>query len=373
MSDARPFPPRPEAAPPMLEASLSAVPDLLPFFLVFALLLVPLARWQGGRRELPPVATVLWALGGAGVLAVTLTPIAGAHPAPSCAYGPGAWQNALGPQGLMNAALFGVPALFAVLALRRPFAVAAGAVVASAALETAQALLRTGRACDAADLLANVAGALLGVVLAAGWLALRRTGLRAPLLRDALGGLGLGAAGLAAVAAVLQIAVPVHRDLGVRTPAAGARPAPDGDGGLALATALTARLYGPQARVLTTSVLPAPRFAVTTDAGSFRTDWPAGRLLSFTAVPGPADGAPGPVGAVPVGAEEQVAAGARFAAEWFADLTASVAPTVTPGGPDGASRTLGYHRTGPDGAPQAAGVEITVDPAGRVTAAAAVR
>ncbi|MCG6492881.1 VanZ family protein [Kitasatospora sp. A2-31] len=360
----------------MLEVSLSAVPDLLPFFLVFALLLVPLARWQGGRRKLPPAATVLWALGGAGVLAVTLTPIAGAHPAPSCAYGPGAWQDALGPQGSLNAALFGVPAFFAVLALRRPFAVAAGAVVASAALETAQALLRTGRACDAADLLANAAGALLGVVLAAGWLALRRTGLRSPLLRDALGGLGLGAAGLAAVAVVLQIAVPVHRDLGARTSAAGAGSVPAGDGGLALASALTARLYGPRARVLTTSALPAPRFAVTTDAGSFRTDWPAGRLLSFTASPGAADGVPGPDGAVPVvpvGSEEQVAAGARFAAEWFADLTASVAPTVTPSGADGASRTLRYHRTGPDGAPQAPGVEITVDAAGRVTAATAVR
>ncbi|GLY47547.1 hypothetical protein Lesp01_12030 [Lentzea sp. NBRC 102530] len=77
-----------------------------------------------------------------------------------------------GSAELLNALLF-VPLVWcAVLATRRPLAVAVGAVLLSAAIEVVQPL--TGRGlCETQDLFNNSAGAVVAAALAAGFVALR--------------------------------------------------------------------------------------------------------------------------------------------------------------------------------------------------------
>lgn len=74
---------------------------------------------------------------------------------------------------LANVALFLPPALFAVLATRRPVVVLVAASVLSAAIEGLQAVVPAiGRACDTNDWAMNTAGAVAGVLLALGTRAL---------------------------------------------------------------------------------------------------------------------------------------------------------------------------------------------------------
>lgn len=78
---------------------------------------------------------------------------------------------------VLNMALFLLPALFAVVASRRPLLVALAVPVASAAIELVQLLLPGfGRRCDVDDWLANTIGGLVGVLigLVILWLARRR-------------------------------------------------------------------------------------------------------------------------------------------------------------------------------------------------------
>jgi hypothetical protein len=72
----------------------------------------------------------------------------------------------------LNMALFLLPALFAVVATRRPLIVALAVPVTSALIELVQFLSPAlGRRCDIDDWLANVIGGLVGVVI--GVIALR--------------------------------------------------------------------------------------------------------------------------------------------------------------------------------------------------------
>jgi hypothetical protein len=76
---------------------------------------------------------------------------------------------------LANVALFVPPAFAAVLLTRRPMLALAGAALASALVETLQAVLPVlARACDTNDWAMNTAGAAAGVLLALGTLALSR-------------------------------------------------------------------------------------------------------------------------------------------------------------------------------------------------------
>ncbi|MCU1404636.1 MAG: hypothetical protein JWQ43_939, partial [Glaciihabitans sp.] len=66
-----------------------------------------------------------------------------------------------------NVILFLLPALFAVVAVRRPLLVLAGGLILSALIELVQLLTpMLGRLCDADDWLANGAGTVAGVLVA---------------------------------------------------------------------------------------------------------------------------------------------------------------------------------------------------------------
>ena len=74
---------------------------------------------------------------------------------------------------LADVALFVPPVVFATLATRRPLGVLAAGTALSALIEAVQAFVPAlGRACDTNDWAMNTTGAVLGVLLAAGTLAL---------------------------------------------------------------------------------------------------------------------------------------------------------------------------------------------------------
>ena len=78
---------------------------------------------------------------------------------------------------VLNMALFLLPALFAVVASRRPLVVALVVPLASAVIEVVQlAIPDFGRRCDVDDWLANVIGGIAGVLIALAvmWVARRR-------------------------------------------------------------------------------------------------------------------------------------------------------------------------------------------------------
>jgi glycopeptide antibiotics resistance protein len=114
------------------------------------------------------IAAVVAALSGILVLALTLSPdVRAVQGQAVCNLTPYAF-----PFDLLNVALFLLPAMFAVVAVRRPVPVVLAVPVVSALIELVQFLSPAlGRRCDVDDWLANLLGGVLGVLL--GVLALR--------------------------------------------------------------------------------------------------------------------------------------------------------------------------------------------------------
>lgn len=115
---------------------------------------------------------------GAVLCAVVLTMSApgygGGAAACSLSYG---WEPFRSQEGELNVLLFVPVGAFGLLALRRVRVALPAGVLLSAAIEAVQALVPSmGRACDTADLQTNATGTLLGCLLAAAVLAVRRGG-----------------------------------------------------------------------------------------------------------------------------------------------------------------------------------------------------
>ncbi|WP_157851781.1 VanZ family protein [Streptomyces monomycini] len=150
----------------MIEASVGAVPGLVPAFVIIALLLaVPvglIAKLRGRSVVLPTLFTMALA----GVLTVTLMPSSLGSEAPgTCDQGlPGAAFLA-SESAQLNILLF-VPLCFlAVLLFRRPVLVLAGTVILTSAIELAQGHLTLGRTCSYDDIKANALGGIIGLSL----------------------------------------------------------------------------------------------------------------------------------------------------------------------------------------------------------------
>ncbi|MFF7455965.1 VanZ family protein [Kitasatospora sp. NPDC008115] len=347
----------------MIEAILSSAPALFPVFAALGLVLGSLALWQARPRQWPVVAAVLWGLSLAGEVAATLTPTSsGSSGKPTCSIGTGVWETAATPQGLMNIALYVPLAFFATLVLRRPLTVLAACAVLSAVTEVGQTMLGTGRSCDAADLVDNGAGALIGTVAAVVWLWLRR---HKPLFgrRDVLHGLATTGTGLAAVTAAIWLFVPLHHDAaGFNAHAA----AEDTE----TPQRIAAQLFGPGTLLQTTHVATIPEepsqsiLDATTDRGRFRIEWPAGRLLLSASANSQID--PGPLTR-----DQVLKVGTDFATTWFLDLTRALTPTLTSTDTAGGAYLLTYRRYNADNVLMPMRVDITVSTSGRVMASSA--
>lgn len=119
-----------------------------------------------GRR----IATGLAIAGGVAILALTLAPDArSVDGVMACNF---TVYSIAGDT--FNMALFLLPAIFVVVATRRPLIVAAAVPLLSALIELVQFLSPVlGRRCDVDDLIANVVGGLIGVAIGALVLRLR--------------------------------------------------------------------------------------------------------------------------------------------------------------------------------------------------------
>ncbi|MFJ9694825.1 VanZ family protein [Kitasatospora sp. NPDC101183] len=340
----------------MTEAALNGTPLLFPVFGVLGVLFGAGAWWWARRDGRPVVTAALWGVSLAGEAAVTLTPTASGYAGtPYCSIGPSVWYDLTAQQGLMNIALYVPPAFLTVLLFRRPLTGLAGLVVLSAGTEITQTLLRTGRACDAADFLDNSAGALIGTLLGVGWLLALRRGPQG-VLRDLRQGAAIAGAGLGVVGLVLGLGIRIVQD------GPGFEPVAMGDP--LRAQEVADSLFGPDTRVSLTKTEPGSAggpavMEVTTDRGSFRIDLPSGDLLSAVA-----DG--GVIGVV-LPPEKVVAAGAEFAHVWFGDRVAGVTPTVTPVPSDDTARTLTYRRPAEAGRPPLS-ITVTVSGTGHLLA-----
>ncbi|MFF0298861.1 VanZ family protein [Kitasatospora sp. NPDC004614] len=336
----------------MIRAIFNGNPGLLPAFLVTALLLGALSFFLGKARGLPRWSAVMGGVSLAGVLTATLYPTGGARAASQmCLYSRDFAAAFETQQGLMNVALFVPLAFFAAHATRRPVPVLAGCVGWSAVTETVQSLTPgIGRACDSGDLVANSAGALLGVALA---VALRRAW---PGRREWSVGTVVLLVLVVPVAVVQRAAVtPTWND-------AALSPAHDSDQ-LEAARRNAELLFGPGTAVISVKHSAAmgetpEQLYVTAGDGSFHLEWPSGRLVYGSLIPfAPATG----------GSDEEARAAAdAFAATWFPGVTSGANVDVYQANPSTARRTVQYRRFRADGLLLPMRLDIDVDPGGRV-------
>jgi hypothetical protein len=160
----------------LLELSSQRAFQALVLLVVVAVLaLVATLRRTGRRRAASALAAGALLVAVAATLWLTLRPLALDGPAQRTLYldpieGAWGWRSIAWRPVVANVALFlPVGALAAAVWWRRPIlAVWLGCVAMSVTIEAAQYLVPTGRVANAADVLANATGALLGVLLAAG-------------------------------------------------------------------------------------------------------------------------------------------------------------------------------------------------------------
>ncbi|WP_371494082.1 VanZ family protein [Kitasatospora sp. NBC_00374] len=318
----------------MIEAALRGNQSLL---LVAAVLwaLGAVPTWFASRRYgVSPV----WALGAAGslslVLAATLYPLSPQAPAAmTCTVQRDVVGALLGDQGLMNAAMFVPASFFLTVVSHRPLPVAAATAVLSGAIEVTQALVSgMGRACDSADLEANVVGALLGCLVGRLWL--RRAGSRALGREIRLtsviavgGGAVLAAVAVPALLFVVSDVSDGHRADHAQT---------------AAATDAAHRFFGSDTAVRRVQYSPGGsgqpgRVEVATAAGNLVLDWPSREVSSgvLGSVPELPEGRP------QLSDEAALAAGTDFARAHFPWALSDSATTVYPaGGPGGTARLV---------------------------------
>ncbi|MEU6521895.1 VanZ family protein [Streptomyces sp. NPDC046924] len=348
----------------MLEASISALPGLIPVFLASVLLFGGCAAFLARAKKWPVAATTLWTASLTAVLVVTLLPGSAGDPLVpvSCNAGPSVRGMVTTASGRLNILLFVPLCFFGVLLFRRPLAVLTGGIALTGMVELLQALLPLGRACSHEDLLMNCAGGLLGTTLGTVWLRARQG--RWPLTRrDGLLNGSLLALTTATLTATFHFAVPVVAGgAGVVAPTAeqekwGRRAAAD--------------LYGPDATTVKVQLregfadVPA-RVYVTTDQGSLTLTWPAKKLISaFSYNDRDDEGSLSP--------DDVHKAGEAFARGWYAEEVRGSEATLDRLG-DGASKgsyMLSYRRYR-DEVLMPMRLDITVSSAGRIMSVTAL-
>ncbi|WP_182659882.1 VanZ family protein [Streptomyces calidiresistens] len=186
-------------------------PSLVSFLGVSALLccavgLLAFVALRG--RAARPLAHALHAAAISGVLRVTLLSDFGHQETGECVIGKDLLEGFTTQQGIANLLLFLPVGLLGTLATRRPAGMLLWSVLLTTGVEITQAIVPgVARVCETGDLVMNVSGAWIGVLLATGWSAIRRR----PLL-----GMPFGSRAVSVIAAVIALALTTVALTGIR-------------------------------------------------------------------------------------------------------------------------------------------------------------
>ncbi|MGY3202741.1 VanZ family protein [Streptomyces sp. TE5632] len=340
----------------MIEASIRAVADLIPVFVVasviVALPVVLLAR----AKKCPVTATTLFSVSLLGVLAVTLLPggMGDAGNEIACYIGPSLRGVLSTTPGQLNVLLFVPVCFFGVCSFRRPIAVLTGGVLLTGSVEMLQALLPLGRSCSYSDLSANALGAFAGVLCGLGWSSLRR---HRPLFtrRDAWNSARLFGIGGAVISTVFMFGItPVHGG----AEAVGATSEQE-----KWARSVANQVYGEQTKVIQVQQRePIPGFPgkvdVTTDKGNLSLLWPDRKIQSALSVDNQDDG-----GTLTPDQAKQAAE--EFADKWYPEEIKGSRSTFDPLAKGKAPYVLSYRRY-TDDIMMPMRLDVTVTSSGRI-------
>ncbi|MCE7080354.1 VanZ family protein [Streptomyces sp. ST2-7A] len=158
--------------------------SLISFLVVSALLcsavgLLAFVALRG--RAVRPLTHALHAAAITGVLRVTLFSDFGHQETGECVISKALLEGFTTQQGLANLVLFLPVGLLGTLATRRPTGMLLWTALLTTGVEITQAIVPTvARVCETGDLVMNVSGAWIGVLLATGWSAVRRRPLLGP-------------------------------------------------------------------------------------------------------------------------------------------------------------------------------------------------
>ncbi|MGW1375514.1 VanZ family protein [Streptomyces sp. NPDC002446] len=349
----------------MIEASIGALPGLIPAFLVIAVMLGIPSVMVAKAKSRSIGLSLLFAAALAGVLAVTLMPGGGGSgQAGICDTGL-PMQGFLGSESArLNVLLFIPLSCLAVLLFRRPILALSGMLMLTCGVELVQSWTDLGRACSYDDIKANALGSLLGAFLGIviSWVQKRRS----PFTRaDALWGICAGAVGVLILAASFAFTVePVHQEAKSQRMHANMKEMRKQDAWL---QKTVNDLYGKETQITqsTSEKLNGGRWRLKAETarGDVTALWPDRKLESFTSKMGAGD-----TGSL--SADEIRAVGDRFAKKWFPDEVAGAKVTYRTIHQRKGPRILVYRRY-VDGVMMPMRLDMTVSPAGRITAMAA--
>lgn len=349
----------------MIEASIGALPGLMPAFLVIALMLgipsVLVAKARGGSIGLSLLFTVALA----GVLAVTLMPGGGGSgQAGICDVGLPMQDLPASESARLNVLLFVPVSCLAVLLFRRPILALSGTLMLTCGVELVQSWTDLGRACSYDDIKANALGGLLGLFLGTVILWVQKR--HSPFTRaDALWGICAGAIGALILTAAFAFTVkPVHHEVKSQRMRANMQEMREQDAWL---KKTVNELYGKETQIMQSASEKLKdgrwRIRAETPHGDVTVSWPDRKLERFTSKMDSNDSGS-------LSAAETRAVGDRFAKKWFPDDVAGAKVTDRTIHGKKELRILVYRRY-VDGVMMPMRLDMTVSSAGRITGAAA--
>jgi len=348
----------------VIEASIGALPGLIPAFLIIAMILgIPSAI--GAKAKGKPVGlSLLLAAALAGVLTVTLMPgDGGSGRAGICDVGLPVQGFLASESARLNVMLFVPVSCLAVLFFKRPILALSGTLMLTCGVELFQSWAGLGRACSYDDIKANALGGFLGVLLGTvilwGW---KR---RVPFTRrDALWGACFGAAGGLILTASFAFTVdPVHLEATSQHRRENMHDMLAQDAWL---QETVNELYGKDTRITQSASEKLKngrwRLSAETARGNVAALWPDRKLMHFALQNGSGPGT--------LSEAEIQTAGDRFVKKWFPKDV--VGAKVTHRAPDGnrGPRILTYRRY-VDGVMMPMRLDMTISASGRVMGLAA--
>ncbi|MER7990336.1 VanZ family protein [Streptomyces noursei] len=349
----------------MIEASVDALPGLIPAFLIIAAMMgIPaalIARAKGRSVSL----SLLFTMALAGVLTVTLTPgDGGSGQVGICDVGLPLKDVLASESARLNVLLFIPVSFLAVLLFRRPIFTLSGSLILTCGVEFLQSWTDLGRSCSYDDVKANAFGGLLGVFL--GTMVLWVWKRRSPFTRtDFRWGICAGVLGSLILTASFTFAIkPVHSEEKSKHRREALQDDVAQDAWL---QQTVDDLYGKGTAITQSASVKMKnghwRLEAKTAKGDVAAKWPDRKLVRFALKHGASGGG------TLTKAEIQTI-GDHFARKWFADEVAGAKVThrVIDGGQG--PHILVYRRY-VDGVMMPMRLDLTVSPAGHITAMAA--